>query len=150
MSSISSTASSKVIDADYSYGIIPEVYEESLAAAVTGTTQPPLVNKTALAMRQEDDDNNCGAGLCNKNAFPFKLYRLLEDAEEQNFDDIVSWVHEGAAFKVFDSNAFVSRIMPNYFNHSSHYDSFRRQVRSFVLLFRAMLFVVTDRKCLLW
>lgn len=59
--------------------------------------------------------------------FPWKLHNMLEDAERQNFQHIVSWVQEGGAFKVHKSDEFVQEVMPNYFDQTK-YESFRRQL----------------------
>lgn len=59
--------------------------------------------------------------------FPFKLHLMLDDAEAKNYSHIVSWVRDGKAFKVHDSDAFVSTVLPNFFEHSK-YESFRRQL----------------------
>jgi len=53
-----------------------------------------------------------------EHSFPWKLHTLLEEAEREGFTNIVSWVLEGTAFKVHDSDAFVNRIMPNFFDQS--------------------------------
>lgn len=52
---------------------------------------------------------------------------MLEEAEREGFTNIVSWVQGGVAFKVHDSDGFVSRLMPNFFDQSK-YESFRRQL----------------------
>jgi hypothetical protein len=74
---------------------------------------------------------NCGNYEEQKNhsehAFPFKLHRMLDDADRNGFAHIVSWVEEGAAFKVHDSEAFLAKVMPNYFDQSK-YECFRRQL----------------------
>lgn len=62
-----------------------------------------------------------------EHSFPWKLHALLEEAEREGFTTVVSWVQGGAAFKVHDSDAFVSRLMPNFFDQSK-YESFRRQL----------------------
>jgi hypothetical protein len=59
--------------------------------------------------------------------FPRKLHLMLEDAENNDFEDVVSWVQGGAAFKVHDNNKFVEEIMPTYFDQTN-YESFRRQL----------------------
>lgn len=53
-----------------------------------------------------------------EHSFPWKLHTLLEEAEREGFNNIVSWVQEGLAFKVHDSDAFVNKIMPNFFDQS--------------------------------
>lgn len=59
--------------------------------------------------------------------FPSKLFQLLEDAEHKDFEDVVSWVLDGAGFKVHDRTKFVKELMPLYFDQT-HYQSFRRQL----------------------
>ena len=59
--------------------------------------------------------------------FPFKLFDLLEAAESKQFNDVVSWVNGGTAFKVHNRELFLEKIMPLYFNQT-HCDSFRRQL----------------------
>lgn len=54
----------------------------------------------------------------SEDAFPFKMYNLLEDAERLGFSDTVSWVQGGAAFMVHDRDKFTSLIAPLYFSHS--------------------------------
>lgn len=65
-------------------------------------------------------------GAC-ENVFPQKLHFLLQQAEKEGFDHIISWVNDGAAFKVHDSKAFLEKVMPNYFDQSK-FESFRRQL----------------------
>lgn len=60
-------------------------------------------------------------------SFPFKLHLMLDSAERENYSHIVSWVHDGTAFKVHDTKAFVDGVMPNFFDQSK-YESFRRQL----------------------
>jgi hypothetical protein len=59
--------------------------------------------------------------------FPAKLHRMLEDAEKDGLERIVSWVQCGTAFQVHDTDEFVIRIMPLYFDQTK-YESFRRQL----------------------
>ena len=60
-------------------------------------------------------------------SFPVKLYMMLENAQPRGYQDIVSWVQDGTAFKVHDHDRFVAHVMPLYFNQSK-YESFRRQL----------------------
>jgi hypothetical protein len=53
-----------------------------------------------------------------EHSFPWKLHTLLEEAEREGFHNIVSWVDDGTAFKVHDSDGFVGTIMPNFFDQS--------------------------------
>jgi hypothetical protein len=61
------------------------------------------------------------------NSFPWKVHLMLEEAEKQKFQHIVSWVNNGSAFKVHNTEEFVTKVMPNYFDQTM-YESFRRQL----------------------
>lgn len=79
----------------------------------------------------------CGKQRCNEgsdtiqdpvdNCFPYKLHLMLENAERDGYNHIVSWVKGGTAFKVHDTDAFVAQVMPMFFDQSK-YESFRRQL----------------------
>ena len=62
-----------------------------------------------------------------KRDFPWKLHVMLEDAERENNQHIVSWDTEGKSFKVFKVEEFVSQILPRYFNQTQ-FRSFQRMV----------------------
>ena len=59
--------------------------------------------------------------------FPLKLHALLNDAEEQGFDGMVSWLPCGKMFLVISPANFEAFIIPRYFNQK-HYKSFQRQL----------------------
>ena len=61
--------------------------------------------------------------------FPLKLYDMLEEAEENNFENIVSWLPDGKSFKVHDEQAIVP-LLKSYFNQSK-YRSFVRQLQNY-------------------
>jgi len=90
-------------------------------------------HQSNLAVAIEDDgggpvgDPAVGAPQDQEQIFPWKLHRMLEDSEHQGFQNIVSWVKGGAAFKVHDSAMFLKKVMPNYFDQTK-YESFRRQL----------------------
>ena len=52
---------------------------------------------------------------------------MLNDAENEKFQDVVSWLPGGRAFKVHQTDNFVATIMPRYFNQTK-YKSFGRQL----------------------
>jgi hypothetical protein len=62
------------------------------------------------------------------NTFPWKLHKMLELAEDEEFEGIVSWLPGGKSFKVHDAKSFVQNIMPNFFQQSK-YKSFQRQCK---------------------
>jgi hypothetical protein len=47
--------------------------------------------------------------------FPDKLYKMLRDVEDGGLTDIVSFVSHGRAFRVHKVDAFVKKLMPEYF-----------------------------------
>jgi hypothetical protein len=59
-------------------------------------------------------------------SFPLKLHRMLEDAHELGFTDVVSWQRDGKSFKVHNVDAFISRTTGSYFKQTK-YKSFQRQ-----------------------
>jgi hypothetical protein len=74
------------------------------------------------------EDDGCSQDLQQSESFfPAKLRRMLENAEKDGLEHIVSWVQRGTAFKVHDTDEFVRRILPLYFNQTQ-YESFRRQL----------------------
>ena len=88
---------------------------------------PDLVSKDSNggvspeASLEEDDEQN------RPHSFPWKLHEMLEDAEKNYFQDVVSWELDGTAFKVHKHDEFLQRIMPLYFDQTK-YESFRRQL----------------------
>jgi hypothetical protein len=59
--------------------------------------------------------------------FPYRLYGLLEEAQKTGFQDIISWLPCGTAFKVHDADAFEDYIIPSRFDMTK-YKSFQRQL----------------------
>lgn len=62
-----------------------------------------------------------------RQAFPVKVYDMLEDALEKHFDHIVSWNAAGTGFMVHKKDLFIHQIVPQYFNQT-RYKSFQRQL----------------------
>ena len=60
-------------------------------------------------------------------SFPIKLLAMLDDASECGFDDIISWLPDGATFKIHDEDK-IADILPRYFKQT-HYKSFVRQLQ---------------------
>ena len=59
--------------------------------------------------------------------FPWKLHRILDDADIKGFNDIISWVPSENGFKVHKTKQFDEDIMPKYFDKTK-YKSFQRQL----------------------
>lgn len=60
--------------------------------------------------------------------FPVKLRTVLNDAIIEGNEQIISWVSNGAAFKIHKPDMFVKLLMQRYFRQT-HFRSFTRQVR---------------------
>lgn len=59
--------------------------------------------------------------------FPWKLHEMLEEADSNNFTNIVSWLPDHSSFRVHQPEIFVNQIMPKYFRQTK-YKSFQRQL----------------------
>ena len=59
--------------------------------------------------------------------FPFRLYRMIEDAYAEGNDDIIHFMPHGRAIRVEDQDGLVDKILPRYFKQSK-YVSFQRQL----------------------
>jgi len=61
---------------------------------------------------------------------PQRLFHLLKLAEENGWEDIVSWVNDGTGFKVHDREKFEKLLLQKYFN-TARYASFARQLHAY-------------------
>lgn len=59
--------------------------------------------------------------------FPFKLYRLLEEAHEHGQTHVISWSADGLSFIIHQPKVFANTLMKSYFKHTK-YKSFQRQM----------------------
>jgi hypothetical protein len=87
------------------------------------TLELPKSVEVDEADEEEDADNQDP----NSDTFPFKLYRMLSEAEKDGKEDIVSFLHHGRAFAIHKPRDFVAEIMPKYFT-TSRMSSFQRQL----------------------
>ena len=65
-----------------------------------------------------------------KRLFPSMLHRMMEESEEKNFNDCISWVQIDGychAFKVHNKTKFEKEVLPLYFK-TAYYKSFQRLV----------------------
>jgi hypothetical protein len=63
-------------------------------------------------------------------SFPWRLFTMLLASEMEGFEEIVSWILNGTAFKVHDQEQFVKTILPHYFKMTK-YNSFTRQLYAY-------------------
>jgi hypothetical protein len=61
---------------------------------------------------------------CGIPTFPFRLHDMLNDAENEKFDHIVSWQGQ-QEFKIHDRAMFEKQVLPKYFQ--IRFKSFQRQ-----------------------
>jgi len=61
--------------------------------------------------------------------FIIQLLRLLDDAEKQNFEDVVGWQPDGCSLKVRNIREFENKLLPVYYCQTK-IRSFQRQVRT--------------------
>ncbi|KAL3929899.1 MAG: hypothetical protein SGBAC_012005 [Bacillariaceae sp.] len=58
--------------------------------------------------------------------FPWKLHNMLDNAETEGYDAVVSWDGKNG-FKVHEKDTFVANIVPKYFSQTK-YRSFQRML----------------------
>jgi len=61
-------------------------------------------------------------------SFPRKLHEMLDAAEREGFQHIVSWLPGNLSFRVHDNKAFAAEIIPKYLSSMTKYKSFVRQL----------------------
>ena len=59
--------------------------------------------------------------------FPCKLHDMIDYAERNNLDDVISWTPNGLSFVVHHPNRLVNELLPLFFGLTK-YRSFRRQL----------------------
>jgi HSF-type DNA-binding len=89
-------------------------------------------DKSILAV----DDEKTLPLTCNTNVFNSdmknekyvtRIYKMLEDAEQEGNEQIIGWRPHGRAFAIYDVDAFAEVVLPRYFKAS--YSSFIRWLR---------------------
>jgi hypothetical protein len=65
--------------------------------------------------------------LLKEEAFPVKLYKLLEEVEQVGEESVIGWSSDGLKFTVYQPKVFAQTWMIRYFNQSK-YKSFQRQL----------------------
>jgi hypothetical protein len=99
---------------------------------IAPSTMPPPKSQESSTQQQQTsspDGKDDGANKSRevRQPFPCKVYEMLEDAEDKDFADIVSWNKEGNGFTVHNKDRFTKEIVPKYFNQT-RYKSFQRQL----------------------
>jgi len=85
---------------------------------------PPYPSNETMAVGMMFQEKSADTALL---PFPLKLHTVLTDAQNNDFEHIISWQSEDS-FKVHDVDAFCKMIVPRYFQSQSKYKSFLRQL----------------------
>jgi len=76
-------------------------------------------NKDELALNDQKESAN--------ETFPQKLYRMIEEAESEGLNDVISFSPHGRVFAIHKPRQFITEFMPRYFS-TSRMSSFQRQL----------------------
>jgi hypothetical protein len=84
---------------------------DALIAPTQIAAPVPLPAPTPIAASNSDLHRS-------ESTFPRKVFRMLQDVENNKMDHIVSWINNGTAFRVHNQNTFVKQILPLYFDQT--------------------------------
>lgn len=90
----------------------------------TDGTSSPSFPPSGGGTDQESSDGGRNSNNHKEPPFVAKLHSILSNSA---FDDIVSWLPHGRAWRVHQRRAFEEQVIPLYFRHGK-YSSFMRQV----------------------
>ena len=75
--------------------------------------------------------DNRATGDKRKLYFPIKMWELLNDSEKHGWTETVSWVHDGKALKVLDTDEWYKEIVPRYFIRPIKFKSVVRSLHKY-------------------
>lgn len=104
----------------------------SITAPTTLLTLPTIIRPIIRPIFSPHVVKHAAQHPMKTKTFPWKLHEMLELAEQEGYEKIVSWLPDGRSFKVYTPNEFVQKIMPNFFLQSK-YKSFQRQCKCCVV-----------------
>ena len=82
----------------------------SPASSKTASTSSPSTSLSGIPLR-----------------FPYRLHKMLEEAQSEGLDNLITWLPCGTKFKIIQPMEFAERLMPKYCRHTK-YKSFLRQL----------------------
>jgi hypothetical protein len=94
-------------------------------------TQPST--QEAMVYNSEEKLSNLdgqGAGAAPPPQFPLRLHDILDQAEKEGYQHIVSWLPEGNGFQIHDADAMLP-ILQKYGFNQSRWKSFLRQLQNY-------------------
>lgn len=108
---------------------MPAAAPQAYQASVKAREEDQLDESTETKSLKVDEEYTEGARGADDKAetFPFKLHRMLTEAEEQGNDSVLSFLPGGKGFAIHEPRSFVSDIMPQYFT-TNRMSSFQRQL----------------------
>lgn len=80
----------------------------------------------AEVTEDQDEKGKKGKGAYVE-TFPQKLFRMIEEADTEGKEDVVSFFPHGRAFAIHKPRTFITEFMPRYFS-TSRMSSFQRQL----------------------
>ncbi|KAL7579747.1 hypothetical protein ACA910_021889 [Epithemia clementina (nom. ined.)] len=97
--------------------------DEDAKVAASGDGKTAEDSDSDLEGGADEDEEDHPAN----DTFPFKLHRMLEHAEKNGLEDVISFTPDGRTFAIHKPREFVASIMPKYFT-TSRMSSFQRQL----------------------
>ncbi|KAG7351651.1 HSF-type DNA-binding protein [Nitzschia inconspicua] len=119
-----------------SSSLLPSLSIIMASSSPDETNLPPSNNNSSSSLlllnrKQSSSSSSSSSSLSSylpsEDAFPIKLYKLLEEVEESGQKHIIGWNSDGRHFTVFQPKVFAETWMVRYFNQSK-YKSFQRQL----------------------
>jgi hypothetical protein len=98
------------------------VHHPTEASTPLGAAERAVPIDTTMMMTAPDD------GKSGDGTYVLRIHEMLENAEKEGYQHIVSWQPHGRAFRVHKEEEFIESIMPRYFK--AKIDSFRRWLRA--------------------
>ncbi|KAG7365750.1 HSF-type DNA-binding protein [Nitzschia inconspicua] len=118
-----------------SSSLLPSLSSMMASSSSDAKNLPPSNNNSSsllllnrkLSSSSSSSYSSLPSHLPSEDAFPIKLYKLLEEVEESGQKHIIGWNSDGRHFTVFQPKIFAETWMVRYFNQSK-YKSFQRQL----------------------
>ena len=83
--------------------------------ASVATTSGSLVEDVAATKSNDCDDIQLTTQEKQQLPFPLKMWEMMNEAEANGWTETVSWMHDGAALKIIDTEDWYDKILPLYF-----------------------------------
>jgi hypothetical protein len=108
---------------EFSQHAVPSHHQTTVEHHYHDLASSPIVTKNEDTTAKQSKKSKGGIAF----PFPSVLHAMLERAEADGFEDIVSWQEHGRAFMVRSPTRFVQDVMPLFFRQT-RFASFQRQL----------------------